>query len=121
MKSRATLLWTTVATLLFAGCASQPAGNAESPSEADSAERAQVLEQRFQEAARSYRRVEKDGRTLYCRREKVIGSTIPTTQCLSEEGLRLQVEYDQQMRERMRTGARCSMGHRGGVDGCAGS
>ena len=63
----------------------------------------------------------KDGRTLYCKREKLIGSTIPTTQCMTEERLRLQVEYDQQMRDRMRTGARCALGRRGGAGGCAGS
>ena len=107
-----TLLMMAVAAPLL-GCASQPDANATDP--------AQGLEERFQEAARAYRVVQRDGRTLYCKHEKVIGSTIPTTQCLTEGQLRLQVEYDQQMRERMRAGAHCAMGRRGGASGCAGS
>ena len=35
------------------------------------------LEKKFQEAARSYRKVEKNGETMYCKKEKPINSTIP--------------------------------------------
>lgn len=122
MTSRTTMLWLASTALLFAGCASQSARKPpDAPTDANSGEAAQLLEKKFQEAMLTYRRVERDGRTLYCRHEKVVGSTIPTTQCLTEGQLRLQVEYDQQMRERMRTGVHCSMGHRGGAGGCAGS
>ena len=35
------------------------------------------LEKKFQDAARSYRTVQKDGKTMYCKSEKPINSTIP--------------------------------------------
>jgi hypothetical protein len=105
----------------LAACASAPA---EGPSPAaappaqsapvaaaSEAEAATQLEKKFQEAARSYKVVEKNGKTMYCKKEKVIGSTIPTLQCLSESQLRLQVEQMDQMRDRMRnTGGRCTAG-----------
>jgi Skp family chaperone for outer membrane proteins len=95
--------------------ASKTASPVAAPSEAEAATQ---LEKKFQEAARSYKVVEKDGKTMYCKKEKVIGSTIPTLQCLSEAQLRLQVEQMDQMRDRMRnTGGRCT----GGVGCGAGS
>jgi len=122
MTTRTTLLMLTSTAVLLAGCASQSARDPpESGANAGPAVAPQVLEKKFQEAAQGYQRIEKDGRTLYCKREKLIGSTIATTQCMTEERLRLQVEYDQQMRDRMRTGARCALGRRGGAGGCAGS
>jgi Skp family chaperone for outer membrane proteins len=88
--------------------ASQAAAPVGAPSEAEAATQ---LEKKFQEAARSYKVVEKNGKTMYCKKEKVIGSTIPTMQCLSEAQLRLQVEQMDQMRDRMRnTGGRCTAG-----------
>jgi Skp family chaperone for outer membrane proteins len=111
-----------VATVL-AACASAPAENtapaapaapaaASAPALAPSeAEAATQLEKKFQDAARSYKVVQKDGKTMYCKKEKVIGSTIPTMQCLSEAQLRLQVEQMDQMRDRMRnSGGRCTNG-----------
>ena len=86
---------------------------AEARPEADAAVQ---LEKKFQEAAKGYKVVQKDGKTMYCKKEKVIGSTIPTLQCVTEAQLRLQVEQMDDLRERMRSGSRCTLG-----PGCSGS
>jgi hypothetical protein len=102
---------------LLAACASEPttsaapvaaaAPAATPPSAAATAEAdtAANLEKRFQEAARSYKVVQKDGKTMYCKREKVMGSTIPTLQCITEAQLRNQVENTDELRQRMRNRA----------------
>lgn len=125
MTSRAWFSSTLAAALLTA-CASQPdappAADAALPAVQAEAEAAQQLEKKFQEAARGYKVVERDGRTLYCKREKVLGSTIPTTQCMSEAQLRLQVENMEELRGRMRNSAKCTLGRSGGGGGaCGGS
>jgi hypothetical protein len=102
------------AVVLLGACASQPA-------EPPPAASPQQLEKKFQEAAKGYKVVQKDGKTLYCRREKVLGSTIPTMQCLSEAQLRLQVENMEEMRGRMRSSAKCTLGRDGAGGGCGGS
>ena len=50
--------------------------------------RPRTSEKKFQEAARGYRKVEKDGQTMYCKKEKPIDSTIPRMQCITETQLR---------------------------------
>lgn len=106
------------------GCASEPAAApapvaaaapaaapvsavAEARPEADAAAQ---LEKKFQEAAKGYKVVQKEGKTMYCKKEKVIGSTIPTLQCMTEAQLRLQVEQMDDLRQRMRSGSRCTLG-----------
>ncbi len=119
-----------VSAVLFTACAAQPdpppAGDAADPAAPPAAqteaEAEQRLEKKFQEAAKGYKVVEREGRTLYCKREKVLGSTIPTMQCLSEAQLRLQVENMEELRGRMRNSAKCTMGRSGGGGGaCGGS
>ena len=115
---------------LIAACASEPAGQkappppaaapaapaavpggvsaaAEARPEADAAAQ---LEKKFQEAAKGYKIVQKDGKTMYCKKEKVIGSTIPTLQCITEAQLRLQVEQMDDLRQRMRNSSHCTLG-----------
>ena len=99
---------------LSAGCASGPATGAApaptrnaAPATAPAASTAEAdtaaaLEKKFQDAARSYKVVQKEGKTLYCKREKVMGSTIPTLQCITEAQLRNEVETADEMRQRMR-------------------
>jgi hypothetical protein len=109
---------------LLGACASQPttdahpapaAAAAPAPTAAAAeADTAAGMEKRFQEAARSYKIVQKDGKTMYCKREKVMGSTIPTLQCISEAQLRIQVENTDELRQRMRNKAG------GCMQGCAG-
>ena len=108
------------------GCASEPAAPkspaasapvapaaaavspaAEARPEADAAVQ---LEKKFQEAAKGYKVVQKDGKTMYCKKEKVIGSTIPTLQCITEAQLRLQVEQMDDLRDRMRNSSHCTLG-----------
>lgn len=110
-------------TLLLAACASQPAGTpapaaprpaASAPQAPDSAasekDTASAMEKRFQDAARSYKVMQKDGKTLYCKREKLIGTTIPKMVCLTESELRTQVENMEEYRQRQRNSGRCTTG-----------
>lgn len=112
MTTRTTLLLLAI-TVLPAGCALRPADPpaVDAPAEGDVA---QLLEKKFQEAAKGYRLVQKNGRTLYCRREPIIGSTIPTAQCLTEAQLRLQVENMDELRDRVRTTNSCALRRTGG-------
>ena len=115
-----TTLWLLAATALLGGCASPLPASPTADVQPDG-ETAGLLEKKFQEAARSYKLVEKDGRRLYCKREKVIGSTIPTTQCLTEAQLRLQVENMDELRDRVRTSNKCALLRTGGGGrGCGG-
>jgi hypothetical protein len=59
--------------------------------------------------------VEKDGKTMYCKKEKPINSTIPRMQCVTESQLRLEVEQMEETRDRMRNSGRCTRG-----PGCSG-
>jgi len=94
-----------------AAAATQTAATSAAESEADTAAK---LEKKFQEAARSYKIVQKDGKTMYCKREKQINSTIPTLNCITEAQLRIQVENTDEMRQRMRNRAGCSTAGCGG-------
>ena len=86
------------------------AAAAASPEAKTEADAASLAEKKFQEAARSYRMVEKDGQTMYCKKEKPMGSTIPRMQCITESQLRLQVEQMDDLRDRMRNSSRCVRG-----------
>jgi len=117
---------------LLTACASTPAASdrpqpaltappvaaaaADAPAATTEKDTAGAMERKFQEAARSYKIVERDGKTMYCKRERVIGSTIPTLQCLTESQLRNQVETMEDARERMRSSAKCTLGR-----GCSGT
>jgi hypothetical protein len=114
---------------LVAACASQPAAKpAAAPTPPPSAvstpnsaasekDTASAMEKRFQDAARSYKVVQKDGKTLYCKREKRIGTTIPTMNCLTESELRTQVEAMEDYRNRARNSSRCTHGSGCGAGG----
>lgn len=90
-----------------APAAGAPPASAEAILEADAAT---LAEKKFQDAARAYRKVEKDGKTMYCKKEKPINSTIPRLQCITESQLRLEVEQMDEMRDRMRNSGRCTRG-----------
>ena len=106
------------AAAMLAACASQPAEKSAAPSAPASSapaaaavaakptegDTAAAMEKKFQDAARSYKTVQKDGKTMYCKRERVLGSTIPTMQCLTEAQLRNQVEATEEIKNRMRRG-----------------
>jgi hypothetical protein len=116
---------------IISACASQPApapaakpassptaSAAPAPSSGTSEEHtATAMEKRFQDAARSYKTVQKDGKTMYCKREKRIGTTIPTMNCITEAELRNQVENMEEYRQRARNAARCTHGAGCGAGG----
>jgi len=123
-----------VAAVLAAACASSPASTdapgrtapppvaaapaapvTQTPAAQTEADTAAALEKKFQDAAKGYKVVQKDGQTLYCKREKVIGTTIPTMQCMTEAQLRTRVENMEELRGRMRSGPKCTLG-----PGCSG-
>jgi len=122
-----------VCVALLAACASQPdttnapvASAAPAPAAAPAraapaaqteADTATALEKKFQDAAKGYKVVQRDGQTLYCKREKLIGSTIPTLQCMTEAQLRNQVENMDEYRERMRNSSKCTHGAGCGAGG----
>ena len=102
--------------------AAAPAKVATSPAPAPSTgastaedEAAASLEKKFRDAARGYKVVQKDGQTLYCKREKLIGTTIPSMRCITEAQLRNEVETMDEVRNKMRSGAKCTLG-----PGCSG-
>jgi hypothetical protein len=109
---------------LLAACVSQPAtppvaqpaspaptaAAAQNPAAKTEKDTAAALEKKFQDAAKGYKVVERDGKTLYCKREKVMGSTIPTMQCMTEAQLRNQVEAMEDARARMRNSNKCTLG-----------
>jgi len=90
-----------------AAAAPAATSSAEAKPEADAAS---ASEKKFQEAAKSYRMVQKDGKTMYCKKEKPINSTIPRVQCITESQLRLEVEQMDELRDRMRNSSRCTHG-----------
>jgi hypothetical protein len=93
--------------------ASAPAPAANSAATETEAHTANAMEKRFQEAARGYKVVQKNGKTMYCKREKLIGTTIPTMNCISEAELRTQVENMEDYRQRARSSGRCVRGPAG--------
>jgi len=121
----------TLGAALLTACASQPAASPPAPaaspastapasapnSVAAEADTATAMEKRFQDAARSYKVVQKDGKTLYCKREKKIGTTIPTMNCMTEAQLRNQVETMEEYRSRARNSSRCTHGSGCGAGG----
>jgi hypothetical protein len=115
---------------LLVACASQPptqgagvppsqessTAAAKQPVKSTEGDTASAMEKKFQDAARSYKTVQRDGTTMYCKRERVIGSTIPTMQCLTESQLRNQIEATEEIKKRMRRGGGpCTQ-----TGGCAG-
>jgi hypothetical protein len=104
---------------LIAGCASEPMSAPAEPekkpvwSVATEAETAAALDQKFQEAAKSYVKLKKDGVLLFCKKRREIGSNIPTIHCLTEAQLRNQVETMEDYRQRRREAAKCTHGPAG--------
>lgn len=95
-----------LALMPLAGCASKPTQPTQPmpPPYAGDPDSALAQDRRFQEIARGYKAVRKEGRTVYCRSEKEIGSTISTTHCYTESQLRSTAEANEATRRRMRQG-----------------
>jgi hypothetical protein len=74
--------------LPIAAWASQPPAATAS----DPAPSASLAEEKFQRVARTYKMYQHEGQTVYCKKERVITSTIPHMRCLTEPQLRAEVE-----------------------------
>jgi hypothetical protein len=104
-------------TALLAACATTPEpAPSEAPakkpvwSAATEAETAAALDKKFQEAAKGYVKLKKDGVLLFCKKQREIGSNLPTIHCLTESQLRNQVETMEDYRQRRRDAAKCTHG-----------
>jgi starvation-inducible outer membrane lipoprotein len=118
--------------LLLAACASPPpaapaASGAAAPaadarpvpagqtrykwSKASEAEVAAQLDQKFQEAAKSFVQVKRNDQLMFCKKYREMGSSIRTLHCITEAELRKQVEDSEELRAQMRNKVgRCTGG-----------
>ena len=80
-------------------------------SKATEAEVAKTLDQKFQEAAKSFVKLKRDDQVMFCKRYRDIGSMIPQLHCITEAELRKQVEDSDELRAQMqRKMGRCVLG-----------
>lgn len=116
MKNRSAfpLLASAISLVLLQACAGpQKAPEAPAPKQqiAAPADDAAKLDAELAEAARGYSRVNRDGKTLYCRRERPSGSNIATSVCVTEAELRDRVEATKKFnQDTMQQGRRCTDG-----------
>jgi hypothetical protein len=110
------LLTGLVAATALAACASQATGEKPLPqgkpvwTAATEAETAAALDRKFQDAAKGYVQLKKDGVLMFCKKQREIGSNIRTLQCITEAQLRNQVESMDDYRQRRRDAAKCTHG-----------
>jgi hypothetical protein len=98
-----------VASILLGACASTPqAGRWEAATEA---EVAAALDGPVLEAAKELVKLKKDGKLMFCKRFKEVGSNIPTITCITEAQLRERVQNMGNYRDEMRNrSGRCTTG-----------
>jgi hypothetical protein len=122
MKNRVPVsLFGAIAVVILQGCASAqkapeapaapvtPAGTTHAAP--PTAEEAAKLDAEVAEAARGYTRVNRDGVTMFCRRERPSGSNIATSVCVTEAELRERVEATKKFnKDTMQQGRRCTQG-----------
>ena len=78
---------------------------------ATEAEVAAALDAEFQKAAKSFVQLKKDGKLMFCKRYREIGSNIPSLKCITEAQLRRQVEDMNKWRDDWRNRAgKCTRG-----------
>jgi hypothetical protein len=76
---------------------------------------AAALDEKTFEAAKGLVWLKKDGKLMFCKRYKEIGSAIPTTKCITEAQLRIRVENMANYRDDMRNkSGKCTRGRAGG-------
>jgi hypothetical protein len=69
------------------------------------------LDRKFEQAAKSFVKLKRDDKIMYCKSYKEMGSMIRTLHCITEAELRKQVEDSDEARERMRqTMGKCVLG-----------
>jgi hypothetical protein len=78
---------------------------------ATEAEVAAALDAEFENAAKGFVKLKRDGQIVFCKRSRDVGSNIATLKCITEAQLRLQVENMTRYRDEMRhKGGRCTHG-----------
>ena len=101
-----------VCALFLASCAA-PAKQAAKPKwdVATEEEAAAALDAAVLDATRGWVKLKKDGVLMFCKRQRLIGSNLPSITCLTEEEVRQQVQNMSKYRDDMRNrGGRCPMG-----------
>jgi hypothetical protein len=72
---------------------------------------ADALDREFEKAAKGFVKLKKDGVLMFCKRYRMIGSSIRTLQCITEAELRTQVQDMNKYRDDMRQrSGRCTHG-----------
>jgi hypothetical protein len=72
---------------------------------------ADKLDLAVEKAAKEYVQLKKDGVLMFCKRQRQIGSNIPTLECITEAQLRTRVENMTKYRDDMRNrGGKCVHG-----------
>ena len=85
------------------------------------AEVAAALEKQYLDATKGLVRLKRDDELVFCKRYRVIGSMIPTIQCITAAEVRIQVDDMTKYRDDMRNkGGKCTLG-RGPGAACGGS
>jgi len=92
---------------------SRPGGSAHDWKPVTEAEVAAEVDANLVDAARDFVKLRKDGEIVFCKRYKVIGSSIRTLQCITEAQLRTQVEEMNNYRDKMRSVGKCPLGPQG--------
>jgi hypothetical protein len=102
------------ATCLLAACASQPE-TAPEPATVNTS--GVVTEEELAREMKSYKKVEKEGKTLYCRTEQSLGSRLPLSVCLTHAQLTDSILKTREVTDRLRRkgGGECG---KGGNMGC---
>jgi len=98
--------------LFLASCAT-PAKQEAKPKwdVATEAEAAAALDQAVLDATKGWVKLKKDGVLMFCKRQRLIGSNLPTITCLTEAEVRQQVQNMTKYRDDMRNrSGRCPLG-----------
>jgi hypothetical protein len=78
---------------------------------ASEAEVADALDHAFENAAKGFVKLKKDGVLMFCKRYREVGSNIRTLKCITEAQLRTQVENMTRYRDDMRNrSGKCTRG-----------
>ncbi len=78
---------------------------AEASTEAtEAAEKARLESAEFERVAKQYKKTEKDGQTLYCRKEKTLGTRLAKPVCLTDAQLRARIQNAEEVRTEMSKG-----------------
>ena len=102
-----------VACLGASGCKTAPVEEAAPVAAAEKKDAAEI-DRLVAEAARSYNKVEKNGKVYYCKRTRQMGTNIAALSCITESQLRNEVETMTQVRDDMRNKmGKCTLGRAG--------